>query len=132
MAGNSFVQVPPDSTGKQVATNLIGGKEYQAVHLADADGDTVTPASDTTLQALHEAADTLLLVAQTLLRTQSRMDVTGRIMVNGSEVAQPVSGTVTATVANATVTNMTQISGQTLPYIGFDRPAHIYDNIKVT
>lgn len=32
---DSFVQVPPDSTGKQVATNDIGGKQYQVVNLAD-------------------------------------------------------------------------------------------------
>ena len=34
----SYVQVPPDSTGKQIATNDVGGKQYQIVNLADDTG----------------------------------------------------------------------------------------------
>lgn len=39
---DSFVQVPPDSTGKQIATNEAGGKQYQIVNLADENGNSLT------------------------------------------------------------------------------------------
>lgn len=48
---DSFVQVPPDSTGKQVATNVIGGKQYQVVNLADDTGTAIAPLTDTQLRA---------------------------------------------------------------------------------
>jgi hypothetical protein len=48
---DSFVQVPPDSTGKQVATNDIGGKQYQVVNLADATGVALAPLTDAELRA---------------------------------------------------------------------------------
>jgi len=234
---DSFVQVPPDSTGKQIATNDVGGKQFQVVNLADAGGNALAPltdaqlratpveveiigsipvtiasaieitndagapipisgtvnidsvstnqvssgisgtdnaltthsvitgettaggggyvnvkvnpsgelavavgeselptgaATDAALLALREACDTLLLVAQTLLRAHPRLDVTGRAIVNNSEVTQPVSGTLAAVTTVATVTNVAQFGGQPVPYVAYDRPLHIYDNIKVT
>lgn len=50
MAG-SYVQVPPDSTGKQIATNDVGGKQYQVVNLADDTGAAIAPLTDTQLRA---------------------------------------------------------------------------------
>jgi len=208
---DSFVQVPPDSTGKQIATNDVGGKQYQVVNLADDTGAAIAPltdaqlratpvpvsgeviadtglsqpltdaqlradpvpveiigsipvtiasaieitndagnaipvsasalplpigaATETALQTLQETCDTLLLFAQTLLRAQGRVDATGRTIVNNSEVTQPVSGTVTSNIGTGTlaaVTNVAQLGGQPVPYLAFDRPMHIYDNIKVT
>ena len=48
MAVNSFVQVPPDSTGKQIATNVVGGKEFQAINLADDAGNSLIQADGAT------------------------------------------------------------------------------------
>ena len=205
---DSFVQVPPDSTGKQIATNDVGGKQYQVVNLADDTGAAIAPLTDAQLRAtpvpvsgeviadtglsqpltdaqlradpvpveiigsipvtiasaieitndagnaipvsasalplptgaateaklqdVHEALDTLLLIAQTLLRALPRKDAAERFIVNGSEVTQPVSGTVTSNIGTGTLANVNQLGGQPVPYIAYDRPLHIYDNIKVT
>jgi hypothetical protein len=48
MTVNSFVQVPPDSTGKQIATNVVGGKEFQAINLADDAGNSLIQADGAT------------------------------------------------------------------------------------
>lgn len=49
----SFVQVPPDSTGKRIATNEVGGEQMQIVNLADATGNPLLLATETTLAALN-------------------------------------------------------------------------------
>lgn len=48
---DSYIQVPPDSTGKQVATNEVGGKQYQVVNLADDTGAAIAPLTDAQLRA---------------------------------------------------------------------------------
>jgi len=48
---DSFVQVPPDSTGKQIATNDVAGKQYQVVNLANSAGAELNPLTDTELRA---------------------------------------------------------------------------------
>lgn len=48
---DSFVQVPPDSTGKQIATNEVGGKQYRVVNLADDAGNAVSPLTNSQLRA---------------------------------------------------------------------------------
>lgn len=47
----SYVQVPPDSTGKQVATNELAGKQYQIINLADSTGAEIQPLTDAQLRA---------------------------------------------------------------------------------
>lgn len=47
----SYVQVPPDSTGKQIATNDIAGKQYQIINLADDAGAAIAPLTDAQLRA---------------------------------------------------------------------------------
>ena len=88
-------------------------------------------------QEIRDLSDSINTLVQFLYANSPRIDVAGRVASNGSEVTQPVSGTVTATVANATIasgtlTNITQLSTQPVQYLGQDVPLHIYDNIKVT
>lgn len=84
---------------------------------------------------IKELIDTMKTMVQFLYANSPRIDALNRMAVNNSEVTQPVSGTVTATVANATVTtvaNITAVSGQPQQYLGQDVPLHIYDNIIIT
>jgi hypothetical protein len=88
-------------------------------------------------QQVSDLSNSINTLVQFLYANSPRIDVANRVVSNGSEVTQPVSGTVTATVANATIasgtlTNLTNISGQPQQYQGQDVPIHIYDNIKVT
>lgn len=81
-------------------------------------------------QEIRDLASSINTLVQFLYANSPRIDALNRMAVNNSEVTQPVSGTVTATVT--TVTNLTQISGQPVQFFGQDVPLHIYDNIKVT
>lgn len=90
-------------------------------------------------QKISDLSDSINTFIQFMYANSARIDVAGRMTVNNSEVTQPVSGTITATVANATltagtVTNATiaSISGQPQQFQGQDVPLHLYDNIKVT
>jgi hypothetical protein len=47
----SFVQVPPDSTGKKIATHQIGDEQQQIVSLANSSGVEIAPLTDTQLRA---------------------------------------------------------------------------------
>jgi hypothetical protein len=95
---------------------------------------------EVTQQDIKDLIDSINTLIQFLYANSPRLDVANRMAVNNSEVTQPVSGTVTATVSNATIssgtlttlTNLTQISGQPQQYQGQDVPLHIYDNIKIT
>jgi hypothetical protein len=80
-------------------------------------------------QQIENMADSINTLVQFLYANSPRIDAVNRMAVNVE------TGTVTASVANATVatvTNLTQISGQPQQYVGQDVPIHIYDNIKVT
>lgn len=99
--------------------------------------DATLIAVQTLSQQIENMVDSINTLVQFLYANSPRIDVAGRVASNGSEVTQPVSGTVTATVANATIasgtiTNITQLSAQPVQYLGQDVPLHIYDNIKVT
>lgn len=72
-------------------------------------------------QQIADMADSINTLVQFLYANSPRVDVAGRLAVNGSEVTQTVTGTVTAVV-----------SGQPQQFQGQDVPLHIYDNIKVT
>jgi carbohydrate-binding DOMON domain-containing protein len=107
--------------------------------LQNAFGDITLEATQLEIKELSQQIADLTSSVNTLVQflyaNSPRIDVSNRMTVNGSEVTQPVSGTVTATVANATVTtvtNLTQISGQPQQYQGQDVPIYIYDNVKVT
>lgn len=94
-------------------------------------------ATQSSQQEIRDLSDSINTLVQFLYANSPRIDVLGRVASNGSEVTQPVSGTITATVANATIasgtiTNITQFSAQPVQYLGQDVPIHIYDNIKVT
>ena len=91
--------------------------------------------TEVTQSEMRDLTDSVNTLVQFLYANAPRRDVANRMAVNGSEVTQPVSGTVTATVANATVTtanNIVAISGQPQQYLGQGVPTHIYDNIKLT
>lgn len=91
-----------------------------------------TPETEDPAIALREIADTLLLVAQTMLRAQPRQDAGGRVVVNGSEVPQQVTGSISLSGGTLPlVTDMRNMSGQPI-YSVFDRPSYIYDNIEVS
>ena len=86
-------------------------------------------------QQISEMTNSINTLIQFLYANSPRIDAANRMAVNNSEVTQPVSGTVTATGANATVstvTNITAVSGQPQQYVGQDVPLYIYDNIKIT
>jgi hypothetical protein len=83
-------------------------------------------------EKISDLTDLVTTLVQFVYANNPRIDVAGRMAVNNSEVTQPVSGTITATVANATVSNIAAITGQPQQYQGQDVPIHIYDNIKVT
>ena len=157
MADNTQLPIPA-STGDVIAADDIGGVKFQRVKMilgADGvnDGDVSSanpvpvsmaslplPTGATTQslqQEIRDLSDSINTLVQFLYANSPRIDVAGRVASNGSEVTQPVSGTVTATVANATIasgtlTNITQLSTQPVQYLGQDVPLHIYDNIKVT
>lgn len=87
---------------------------------------------EVTQQDIKDLVASINTLVHFLYANSPRLDVANRMAVNNSEVTQPISGSVTATVANATVANITAFSGQPVQYIGQDVPLHIYDNIKIT
>lgn len=112
--------------------------DYDTTALADSDPLQIIynqPQTEDVVQAMQNLTDTMVLFMSMLVNMQPRLDASQRTVVNNSEVTQPVSvatGTLTQCTTVQTVTNLAQISGQSVPYIGFDVPTHIYDNIKVT
>lgn len=100
----SFVQVPPDSTGKLIATNEIGGEQYQLVTLADSTGAEVTPLTNTQLRA------SALSVTGPLTNAQLRaapLDISGTITDGATSSGQMllVGGQTAAGVAQVFETN---------------------------
>lgn len=104
--------------------------------LQNAFGDLNLEATQQQIKELSEQiadmTNSINTLVQFLYANSPRIDVANRLAVNGSEVTQPVSGTVTANVASGTITNITTISGMLQQYTGQDVPFHIYDNIKIT
>ena len=154
----SFIQIPPDSTGKQIATNEVGGKQYQIVNVADESGAPLNPLTDAQLRAvalpvsadtlplpdgaataakqqeISDISDTILTLVQTLTARTPRLDAAGRVVGNNSETTQPVSGTVTVgTISTVTtVGNQTLVGGYSPANSMFGVPLHIYNNIVVS
>lgn len=84
---------------------------------------------EVTQQDIRDLIDSMNTLIQFLYANSPRVDAANRMAVNNSEVTQPVSGTVTASVSNATVSNVATIGGQPQQYVGQDVPLHIYDKI---
>jgi hypothetical protein len=109
----SFVQVPPDSTGKLIATNEIGGQQYQIVNLADDTGAALSPLTDAQLRATPVDVDTGL--------TQGLTDVQLRaapVEISGAETdgAAPTGGALL--VAGVT-------AGGTVQYMEVNASGHV-------
>ena len=81
---------------------------------------------------IKDLVDSMNTLVQFLYANSPRIDAANRMAVNNSEVTQPVSGTVTAAVTNATVTNLGTVSGQPQQYMGQDVPLYLYDNIIIS
>lgn len=86
------------------------------------------PATNNIQLEIRELIDTMNTLVQFLYANSPRIDVANRMTVNGSEVTQPVNGT----VAVSTLANMLLISGQPQQYMGQDVPLHLYDNIIIS
>ena len=152
MADNTQLPIPA-STGDVIAADDIGGVKFQRVKMilgADGvnDGDVSSanpvpvsmaslplPTGATTQslqQEIRDLSDSINTLVQFLYANSPRIDVAGRVASNGSEVTQPISGSLTTVTTVTTLSNITSISGQPQQYQGQDVPLHIYDNIKVT
>lgn len=133
-SGAIIYQFNSAAKGGALAGNVLT-LDHDTTALADADALQILynkPRTDDPVVAMQNLTDTLVVFMSILLNAQPRLDALGRSVVNNSEVTQPVSGTVTANIGTGALSNLTQISGQAVPYIGYDVPTHIYDNIKVT
>ena len=114
-------------TGATVAADDIGGILYQRVKPAIGDDGTANDVSASNPMPIAaygeiiEAIEALRMAIQSLNRTVGLAQVnplTGRMLVDGSGVTQPVSGTVTATGTIAAtqsgtwnITNLATIGG---------------------
>jgi hypothetical protein len=114
-------------SGEIIATDDIAGVQYQRVKpVWGVDGvaqdvNDNTPLPVTGAQELMEAIEAMRIAIQALTRTIGLAQVnplTGRMLVDGSGVTQPVSGTVTATGTIAAtqsgtwnITNLATIGG---------------------
>ena len=95
-------------------------------------GGAAGGATELTQEDIRDLLQTFVALAVSMKALMPRLDVAGRAVVAGNEVTQPVSGTVTATVTNATVSNITSISGYSYANQMFYPPLHIYSAIQVT
>lgn len=69
---DSYIQIPPDSTGRKVKTYAIAGNEIQAIVLNDSNGNEVAPLTDTLLRASPVAVSTgLTPLTDTQLRASA-------------------------------------------------------------
>jgi hypothetical protein len=108
--------------GATIAADDIGGILYQKVKMIHgADGiahETAdsNPLPVTATQELMQAIEAMRMAIQALTRTVGLAQVnplTGRMLVDGSGVTQPVSGTVAATQSGTwNITNLATIGGQ--------------------
>jgi len=137
--------------GATIAADDIGGILYQKVkmiHGADgiahetADGN---PLPVTATQELMQAIEAMRMAIQALTRTVGLAQVnplTGRMLVDGSGVTQPVSGTVSVGTPAVTqsgtwnVTNLATIGGQAansaIPAFERNTADNLRRNINVT
>lgn len=108
--------------GATVAADEIGGVLYQRVkmiHGADGIAHETSDGNPLPVKAvdeLIEAIEAMRMAIQALVRTIGMAQVnplTGRMLVDGSGVTQPISGTVAATQsATWNITNLATVGGQ--------------------
>lgn len=109
-------------SGEVIATDDIGGVQYQRVKpVWGTDGvandvNANTPLPIQAIGELMEAIEAMRMAVQSLNRTIGLAQVnplTGRMLVDGSGVTQPVSGTVSAAQSGVwNITNLATIGGQ--------------------
>jgi hypothetical protein len=111
-------------SGATIAADDIGGVLYQRVKVAHGVDGVAYETSDSNpypikaMGELIEAIEAMRMAIQSLNRTLGLAQVnplTGRMLVDGSGVTQPVSGTVTATANQSgtwNITNLATIGGQ--------------------
>jgi hypothetical protein len=110
-----------EGSGKMIATDDIGGVQYQRVKpVWGADGvandvNETTPLPVTGAQELMEAIEAMRMAIQALTRTIGLAQVnplTGRMLVDPSGVTSPVSGTISANQSGTwNITNLATIGG---------------------
>lgn len=105
-----FVQVPPDSTGKQIATNVVGGKHFQTVMVADDAGAVVSPLTDAELRATPLDVSISGSIPVTIA---SAIEIT-----NDAGNPIPVSGTVTANTGLTQPLTDAQLRATAVPVSG--------------
>jgi hypothetical protein len=132
--------------GATIAADDIGGILYQKVkmiHGADgiahetADGN---PLPVTATQELMQAIEAMRMAIQALTRSIGMAQVnalTGRMLVDGSGVTQPVSGTITANQGGTwNITNLATLGGQAansaIPAFERNTADNLRRNINVT
>jgi hypothetical protein len=108
-------------SGEIIATDDIGGVQYQRVKpVWGTDGvaqdvNNTTPLPVTGAQELMEAIEAMRMAIQALTRTIGMATVnplTGRMLVDGAGVTQPVSGTIAANQSGTwNITNLATIGG---------------------
>jgi hypothetical protein len=138
--------------GATVAADEIGGVLHQRVKIgvgADGSATDVSDANPMPIAAygeLIEAIEAMRMAIQSLNRTVGLAQVnptTGRMLVDGAGVTQPISGSVTGSVTVSgnlttvsTVSNISQLGGQNAnsAIISFERNTadNLRNNINVT
>lgn len=133
-------------TGETIATDDIAGVQYQRVKpVWGTDGvaqdvNNTTPLPVTGAQELMEAIEAMRMAIQTLTRTIGLAQVnplTGRMLIDGAGVTQPVSGSITANQGGTwNITNLTQVGGQAansqIPSFERQTADNLRRNISVT
>jgi hypothetical protein len=109
-------------TGATIAADDIGGALYQRVKVTHGVDGVAHETSDSNpypikaMGELIEAIEAMRMAIQSLSRTMGLAQVnplTGRMLVDGAGVTQPVSGSVSATQSGAwNITNLATIGGQ--------------------
>jgi hypothetical protein len=108
-------------SGATIAADDIGGVLYQRVKVTHGVDGVAHETSDSNpypikaMGELIEAIEAMRMAIQSLNRTLGLAQVnplTGRMLVDGAGVTQPVSGSLTTVSTVSTVTNLAQVGGQ--------------------
>ena len=144
---DSFVQVPPDSTGRKVDTSPLtttqGAVERQRVVIGDDSngGDSGLAPVDSGGLAVKD--DTLLVLLATMLSRMPVPDVSdqlravlGTSTANIGAVALQAAQTLATVTTCSTVTNLSQMGGFPINTMAFDNmnqaANQLYNHIAVT
>jgi hypothetical protein len=126
-------------TGATIAADEIAGVLYQRVkmiHGADGVANETADNNPLPIKAigeLMEAIEAMRMAIQSLNRTIGLAQVnplTGRMLVDGSGVTQPVSGSLSTVSTVTTVGNMSQIGGQNANSVPLSLERNTADNLR--